>query len=62
MADVEIGADQARELLAKERQARIESCVEEIQAVLKKYGCRLEPIVTLRAKQIFSQIRIVANE
>ena len=47
---------------AKLRQERVSACNREISAVLQKYGCTLDAVVTLRAGQVIPGIQIVPIE
>ena len=58
----EVTAKQARAIIQQQEQAEIEACLEEIQAVLKKYGRQLEgvPYITLdgRIAAKFQLVRV----
>jgi hypothetical protein len=53
---------EAREVLEKERRARVEQCKAEIQKLLEAHKCRIEVTVILRAGQVIPQIDILAQE
>jgi len=55
-------ATQANQVLAADRQRRIDACTASILAALKQYRCGLDVNVTLRAGQVLPQIQIVAQE
>lgn len=44
------------------RQERVTACNNEITAVLQKYGCTLDAVMTLRAGQVIPGIQIVPVE
>ena len=57
-----ITAEEAQAVLTEQRQQRVEKCRDEIQAVLEKYGCAIEPYVIIRRGAVMPQIEIVAND
>lgn len=54
--------EQARVLLQKEREERVKTCQDEIQAVLDKHHCTLDVSVVLRVGQVIPQVQVIANE
>ena len=57
-----ITVEEAHAILADQRQKRVDSCRDEIQAALEKYRCAIEPYVVIRRGAVMPQIEIVAND
>lgn len=51
--------EQARQLILAERAQRRETCLREIDVILKKHRCRLDSVVVLRNGQVTTQIDII---
>ena len=56
-ADIE----KAQLLLKEAEQQNIDACGDEIEKVLGRFGCVMEPLITIRGTRIFAQMLIVAN-
>lgn len=52
-------AEQARQLILQERANRREICMKEIDGILKKYRCRIEPVIILRNNQVIAQNDVI---
>ena len=51
--------EQAKEMLELERSQRVNSCVEEVNVLLQKHGCKLTSIVIIQDGQISTRIDII---
>jgi len=49
-----------KEIIAKDKEERTKKCVIEVEEVLKKYECKLEPITILKDGAVQTQINIEA--
>jgi hypothetical protein len=52
--------EQIKEILEKDRADRVQSASNEIQGILKKYNCALDPICVLQGGRVASDVRVVA--
>lgn len=52
---------QAQELIDKDRTERVQRCNLEIEAILKKENCHLEPVIILTSKGNVAQTKIIAK-
>ena len=52
----------ARELLLTEQRRRVETCKAELQQLLDRHRCRLDPYTVIRGGQIMTQLEIVPTE
>ena len=53
---------EAEEIVRKAQKDRVDSCYQEIDAILKKYSCTLEPQITIRGTEIIKEIVIIPNK
>ena len=56
---VETNANKVSSSIEEENKKKIEACTAEINAVLAKYECDLDPSVFLRAGQVIPNVRVV---
>ena len=54
--------EEASRMLESARAQRIQQCSVALQEILDAHGCRLEPVVTIRGNQVFSQIVVASRE
>lgn len=54
-------AQEAKELLDKDRAERIKKCSEEINAILEKHNCVLFPEITMNERGNFPVVRVLAK-
>ena len=55
----EITSEAAKKILEKEALERQSKCGKELEEVLNKYQCRLEPTVILKQNNVMTQISII---
>jgi len=56
-----VTAEEARALLAQDRQTRVEQCKAELEILLARCRCKLVPLTTIQGNQVISQIQIIAE-
>lgn len=64
MEATEISPEKARELLEQAAKKRVEACTKDLDAVLKRHSCRLEPhlVVTSQGNQFGMRVVPVDNQ
>ena len=45
-----------------ERKGRSEACAKEIETILQKYNCRIEPSIILAPNRITPNLTVIAND
>jgi len=61
-AENEATIEEAARVVEQARVLRTQKCSVALKQVLDAHGCKLEPVVTIRGNQIFSQIVVASRE
>lgn len=59
---IDLSATEAKAVLEKEKQDRVDACSNEVKASLEKYNCSFVTQVTLIGTNIIPQVLIQPNE
>ena len=57
----ELTNEAIQKLFDERKQANLQKCENEINAVLSKYGCRMQPVTVIQDGKIATKINIVGN-
>jgi len=57
----ELTNEELQQMFMERKQANLQKCQSEINAVLSKYGCRMQPVTVIRDGRIATTIEIVGN-
>ncbi len=57
-----ITSAEAAEVIMEERRARVEQCRAELQQLLTKHNCGIQPVTIMRGNQVTQTIEIVPME
>ena len=57
----ELTNEELQKLFLERKQENLQKCQNEINAVLSKYGCRMQPVTVIRDGRIATTIEIVGN-
>ena len=57
----ELTNEELQKLFMERKQENLQACQNEINAVLSKYGCRMQPVTVIRDGKFSTTIEIVGN-
>lgn len=58
-ADPQPTAEQARQILLQEQEAKTQACMQEVDAVLRKHGCSLDVSMIVTTRGVTPSVRII---
>ena len=57
----ELTNEELQKLFLERKQENLQKCQNEINVVLNKHGCRMQPVTVIRGEKITTTINIISN-